>query len=144
MSHGSNQEKRSEVTKINVFTVTRQRSSEGDQCTKSGDPKIILGKRVMRAFAGVPIGRSLACRPPAAAGMAACPGDNLRLPPAFRFHLQASFDERMRTPHSHKTPPAGVQSQGTQVGSHAQTSNSRKQDFPGVKELQLNPGGYNI
>ena len=32
--------------------------------------------------AGVPTGRSLARRPPAAAGMAARPGDNLRLPPA--------------------------------------------------------------
>ena len=49
MSHGSNQEKRSEVTKISVFTVTRQRSSEWDQRTKFGDPKIIIGKRVMRA-----------------------------------------------------------------------------------------------
>ena len=43
MSHRSNQEKRPKVTKISVFTVTRQRSSEGDQRTKSGDPLIILG-----------------------------------------------------------------------------------------------------
>ena len=49
MSHGSNQEKHSEVTKISVFIVTRQRSSEGDQCTKSDDPKILPSKWVMRA-----------------------------------------------------------------------------------------------
>ena len=58
--------------------------------------------------AGVPTRRSLARRPPIAAGMAAQPGDNLQLPPAINFHLQASFDERTRAPHGHKTPPVKV------------------------------------
>ena len=60
---------------------------------------------------GFPTGRSLACRPPAAARMAARPGDNLRLPPAnARFTCRFLLDRCTRTPHSHRTPPVGVQS----------------------------------
>ena len=78
--------------------------------------------RSVHNVAGVPIGRSLARRPLAAAGMAARPGDNLRLPPAFRFHLQASSAWMYAHTTGHKTPPVGVQSQGTIVrSSHAQS-----------------------
>ena len=64
---------------------------------------------------GVPIGRSLARRPPAAAGMATRLGDNLQsLAPALHFHLQASSKWTYAyTTRSHRTPPIGVQSQGT-------------------------------
>ena len=65
--------------------------------------------------AGVPTGRSLARSPPAPAGMVTRLGDNLRfLAPAIRFHLQASSTRTFAyTTRSHKTPPVGVQSQGT-------------------------------
>ena len=49
MSYGSSQEKHSEVTRIRMFIVTRERSNEGDQCTKPGALEIIPCKRVMRA-----------------------------------------------------------------------------------------------
>ena len=65
--------------------------------------------------AGVLTGRSLARSPPAVAGMAAGLSDNLQsLALALRFHLQAS-SKRMHayTTRSHRTPPVGVQSQGT-------------------------------
>ena len=87
--------------------------------------------------AGVPTGRSLAPRPPAATGMATRPSDNLRLPPAFRFHLQASSTQTHAHTTGHKTPPVGVQSQGThkQVHMHKPNDNAGTR-FPGVKELQ--------
>ena len=74
--------------------------------------------------AGVPTGRSLIRCPPAATGMAACLSDNLySLAPALHFHLQASSKRTYaHTTRSHRTPPIGVQSQGTHVHcSHAQT-----------------------
>ena len=48
MSHGSNQEKRVEVTEICMFTATRRNFSERIQRQKPSDPQIILGIRVMR------------------------------------------------------------------------------------------------
>ena len=49
MSYGPSQEKHLEVTRICMFTVTRRRSSEGDQRTEPSDPEIILSKRVQCA-----------------------------------------------------------------------------------------------
>ena len=65
--------------------------------------------------AGVPTGRSLARSPPAATGMVARLNDNLQLlAPVLRFHLQASSKRtHAYTTRSHRTPPVGVQSQGT-------------------------------
>ena len=77
--------------------------------------------------------------------MAARPGDNLRLPLVFRFHLQASSARTYAHTTGHKTPPVGVQSQGThkQVHTHRPNENAGTR-FPGVKGLQLDPGRYNI
>ena len=68
-----------------------------------------------RMVAGVPTGRSLARSPPAATGMVARLSDNLQLlAPVLRFYLQASSKRtHAYTTRSHKTPPVGVQSQGT-------------------------------
>ena len=48
MSYGSRQEKRQEVTRICIFTVTRRNFSERIQRQKPSDPQIILGRRLMR------------------------------------------------------------------------------------------------
>ena len=46
-------------------------------------------------------------------------------------------DRRTRTPQGHKTPPIGVQSQGTLVhSSHAQSTQQCRRQNSGVKELQ--------
>ena len=78
-----------------------------------GNPKD--GEKTLPTVAGVPTGRSLARCPPAVAGMAARLGSNLKLlTPALRFHLQASSRRtHAYTTRSHRTPPVGVQSQGT-------------------------------
>ena len=95
--------------------------------------------------AGVPTGRSLARRPPAAAGMAARPGDNLRLSPA----LLASTcrlppDRRTRTPQGHKTPLVGVQSQGTHTTVHTHRPDSMQAREFWRERTTMIPGGYNI
>ena len=97
-----------------------QHSLNEDRTRKSSS--FDLGVR--RAVAGVPTRRSLARSPLAATGMAARLGINLQsLAPALRFHLQASSKRTYAyTTRSHRTPPAGVQSQGTHFHcSHAQT-----------------------
>ena len=82
----------------------------------SGEKKSKVNPDDERGVAGVPTGRSLARSPPAAAGMAARFSNNLQsLAPALRFHLQASSKRTYAyTTRSHRTPPVGVQSQGTQ------------------------------
>ena len=67
-------------------------------------------------------------------------GDNLRFlaPALFASTCWLPPHGRTRTPHSHRTPPVGVQSQGTHnKSSHAQSRQCR-QDNSGVKELQWN------
>ena len=74
------------------------------------------------SVAGIPTGRSLACRPPIAAGMGARPGDNLRLPPAIRFHLQVSSGQmHAYTTRSQDSPNRGAVTRHKDTGSHAQS-----------------------
>ena len=81
--------------------------------------------------AGVPTRRSLARSPPAATGMAAISAT------IFRCSLQLCSSTcripphgRTRTPHRHKTPPVGVQSQGTIArSSHAQSRHKAGTQF---------------
>ena len=95
--------------------------------------------------AGVPTGRSLARRPPAAAGMVARPGDNLRLPLAMLVSPAGFLRTDVRVHHKvTRLPQSGCSHRAlTTHSSHAQSQQCRH-SIPGVKELQLKPGGYNI
>ena len=96
--------------------------------------------------AGVPTGRSLARGPPAAAGMAARFSNNLQsLAPALRFHLQASSQQTYAcTTRSHRTPPVGVQSQGTQNYKFTRTDATMQALVSRRERTTMNQGGYNI
>ena len=96
------------------------------------------------AIAGVPTEHSLARRPPARAGMATRPSDNLRLPQCFAstyelplmnarvHHIVTGLPQSRCSHRAHK-----------QVHVHRQNDNAGNK-IPGVKELQSNLGGYNI
>ena len=62
--------------------------------------EVLQSGQAVPIVTGVPTGRSLACRPPAAAGMAARPGDNLRLPPAMLASLAGFFRTDARVHHT--------------------------------------------
>ena len=96
--------------------------------------------------AGVPTGRSLARGPPAAAGMAARFSNNLQsLAPALRFHLQASSQQTYAyTTQSHRTPPVGVQSQGTHNKAFTRTDATMQALGFRRERTTINQGGYNI
>ena len=94
--------------------------------------------------AGIPTGCLLAHRPPAAAGMAARSGDNLCLPPAICFHLQASS----RRTHMYTTQSQDYPSQGAvtgQANEFTRTVETQSQATEFWHErTTIKPGGYNI
>ena len=79
---------RPEQSAANCLQISKTgcvQSSQTNPATYTLERRLVVLRN--QNVAGVPTGCSLARRPPAAAGMAARPGDNLRLPPTFRFHL---------------------------------------------------------
>ena len=84
--------------------------------------------------------------PPAAAGMAARFSNNLQsLTPALRFHLQASSKRTYAyTTRSHRTPPVGVQSQGTHNDKFTRTDATMQALVSRRERTTMNQGGYNI
>ena len=101
---------------------------------------------VPNCVAGVPTRRSLARRPPAAAGMATRLSDNLQtLAPALRFHLQASSKRTYAyTTRSHRTPLVGVQSQGIQNDKFTRTDATMQALVSRRERTTIIQGGYNI
>ena len=98
------------VVSVSCFVSRKMIMRGGGYPCNRPSPSMIL-------VAGVPTGRSLARCPPAVAGMAARLSSNLQLlAPALRFHLRASSRRtHAYTTQSHRTPPVGVQSQGTRT-----------------------------
>ena len=87
--------------------------------------------------------RSLARSPPAAAGMAAFPSDDLQsLAPASRFHLQASSTRTVAYTTSHtRLPQSGCSHRALNTSKHTRTQRCRAARIPNGKcSLQNHPG----
>ena len=94
---------------------------------------------------GVPTKRSLACRPPAASGFVARPGDNLQLPPA----MLASPAGFLRQTHAYTTrsqdsPSRGAITGQTDNSSHAQLQQQCQATEFWRERTTMKSGGYNI
>ena len=103
-----------------------------------------LGAAPKPNVAGVPTGRSLAHGPPAAAGIAAYPGDNLVLPPALRSSTcRLPPRGHTRTPQVTRLPQSGCSRRVFNTAS-TRSHNAAEQRFPKRQVLTtINPGEYN-